>query len=69
MPEHSVSREARWLEQNYADLTGYSGQWIAVKGEQIVASDPDVETLAGRVTDEHGEGASLFAAIVFDRLG
>lgn len=33
-----LSRELRWIEEHRAE---YAGQWVAVRGDQLLASGPD----------------------------
>jgi hypothetical protein len=54
MPEsrerHEPSVEARWLQANWTreTLGRFHGAWIAVRGEEVIGSDPSIEALMKR---------------------
>jgi hypothetical protein len=42
----------QWIEQNRLGLLArYSNQWIAVRSGHVLASDPDLDALLGRLPD------------------
>jgi len=76
VPQHEISKEAHWLTENYHWLADeYSGRagvanfWVAVVEEGVVDVDGDPEALQTRVSEAHGPGVALFAAVSRERMG
>jgi hypothetical protein len=64
MPAHEASEESVWLEENYASLEEYAGEWVAVRGSDVVGHDVDPVRLANGVNADFGPAGALFAFVL-----
>ena len=51
--------ESAWLEQNRDGLTNFTGRWIAILGEQIIASGGSADEVYDYLRAGHFRGALI----------
>jgi hypothetical protein len=49
---HEFAADHAWISQNMEDLLQrHNGQWVAVKGQRVIASDPDFDKVLAQLED------------------
>lgn len=64
MPEHDISTEAQFLQDNYERLHTGRSEWVAIVGQEVVDRDVDPVTLSERVDARFGRGSALYASLI-----